>query len=176
MILMARPQPDEYAPLYAPHMQRFPESCDIFAILDQQPDELRALLLVVSDEEASIRPAPEEWSIKEVIGHVCDTDRILSYRALRCARGDTIPLAGYNPQAYVAATSFNARPLSELLDEFAFRRRADLLCFRPLTEEELLRRGTTLDHPITARALLFVMGGHVMHHLESLKTSYRVGA
>lgn len=174
--MIARPQPDEYAPLYKGYLKRIPKKADILAILNEQPEELHRLLHSVSEEQANSRPAPGEWSIKEVLGHVIDTDRILSYRALCVARGEKNHLIGYNPPAYVEATDFNARPLSDLVEEFSLRRRADILCFRASGEEELARQGMTIDYPITARALLYIMAGHVMHHIESLKTTYQVEA
>jgi uncharacterized damage-inducible protein DinB len=172
--MIARPQTDEYAPFYAGYIGRVPEGADIFAVLSSQPEELRTLLQVVSDNDASVRPAPEEWSIKEVIGHVCDTERIFSYRALRIARGDTTPIPGFDQNEYVRATDFNARSLNDLIEEFTLQRRANLLCFRQLTEDEAVRRGTASNNPVSVRALLYMMAGHVMHHIESLKTDYKV--
>ena len=173
--MIARPQTDEYAPLYQPHVKRIPKDADILDILSRQPEELQTLLQWVTDEKANVHPAPDEWSIKEVVGHVTDTEKILSYRALCVARGETNHLIGYNPPAYVQATNFNARPLSDIVEEFSLRRRADVISFKALSDEELSRRGTTIDSPITARALLFIMAGHVMHHIISLKTTYQVG-
>jgi uncharacterized damage-inducible protein DinB len=174
-MMLPRPQPDEYAPYYGRYVQQIPEGSDIFALLSSQPDELRTLLQSVSDAQANVRPAPGEWSVKEVIGHICDAERIFAYRALRIARGDTKPLAGFEQDDYVRATDFNARSLPDLIEEFTFQRRANVLCFKPLTEAETLRRGTASDSPVSVRALLYMMGGHVIHHIISLKTDYKVG-
>lgn len=172
--MIARPQPDEYAELYSPHVKRIPEGADILAILAAQPDELRSLLQHVSDEQANARPAAGEWSIKEVVGHVSDTDRIYTDRILRTVRGEKSPLMSFNPPAYVEAADFNRYRLGDLVEEFALHRAADMRLFRALTEAELMRQGTALEHVITARAILFIMAGHVMHHMESLKTTYQV--
>ena len=172
--MIVRPQADEYAPFYAGYVGRVPEGADHFAVLAQQPDDLRALLGAVTETAASARPAPAEWSIKEVIGHINDAERVFAYRAMRIARGDTTALAGFDQNDYVAATDFNARPLSELLEEFAAQRQANLLCFRPLSEAEINRRGTASNNAVSVRALLHVMAGHVLHHVESLKTDYHV--
>lgn len=169
------PQPDEYAPFYAGYVQRVPAGSDILALLNQQPDELTALLRSLPETQAALRPAPDEWSVKEVIGHIADTERIFAYRALRIARGDTTPLPGFEQDAYVRATDFNARRLSDLLEEFACQRRANVLCFQPLTEAEVARRGTASSASVSVRALLYIMAGHVLHHIESLRTDYRVG-
>jgi uncharacterized damage-inducible protein DinB len=172
--MISRPQPDEYAPFYAGYIARVPDGIDIFTLLASQPDELRQLLGRVLDEGASIRPEPTEWSIKEVLGHMCDTERIFAYRALRIARGDTTPLSGFDQNEYVETGNFNARSLSDLIEEFSLHRRANLLCFGSFSETEIRRRGTASNSPVTVRALLFMMAGHVMHHLESLKTDYQV--
>src|SRR5262249_55599691 len=132
--MIAHPQSDEYAEFYAGYVQRVPVDSDIFTLLSNQPDELHVLLQNVSDGQANARPAPSEWSIKEIIGHLCDCERIFAYRALRIARGDAQPLAGFDQNDYVAATNFNARSLADLIEEFSLQRRANLLCFKPLTE------------------------------------------
>lgn len=173
--MVIRPQPDEYAPFYTGYIDRVPEDANVFDVLDRQPGELRRLLLNTPDSEASFRPAPGEWSIKEVLGHLCDTERIFSYRALRISRGDTTPMNGFEQDEYVRATDFNARSLKDLLDEFEMRRRANILSFRPLPEEELARRGVANKAEITVRALLYAMAGHVAHHVESLQEVYGVG-
>jgi hypothetical protein len=172
--MIARPQADEYAPFYAGYVQRIPEGSDLFTLLSGQPDELRALLLSVSDTQASTRPAPGEWSIKEVVGHLCDAERVFAYRAMRIARNDPTPLPGFEQDDFVRGTDFNVRSLAGLIDEFASQRRANVLCFQPLTDAETNRRGTASGAGVSVRALLFIMAGHVMHHVESLKTDYGV--
>lgn len=173
--MIPRPQSDEYAGYFAGYVNQVPPEADIMALLRNQPDDLRALVAHLPDEQASQRPAPDEWSVKEVIGHINDTERIFSYRALRIARGDTTPLPGFEQDAYVAATHFNTRSLANLVDEFDAQRRANVLCFQPLTEAELTRRGTASNNPVSARALLYIMAGHVAHHIHSLRTDYSVG-
>ena len=172
--MIARPHPDEYAPYAATYVQRIPVGSDVLALLSRQPDDLRVLLQNVGDEQANQRPAPGEWSIKEVIGHVCDSERVFAYRALCVARGEQAPLPGFEQDDYVSATDFNARSLSDLLDEFAAQRQGNVLCFRAFREGEMVRRGTASDHPVTVRALLYIMAGHVLHHVESLQTTYQV--
>lgn len=174
--MIAYPQPDEYKSFFTGYIQRVAEGTDIIALLSSQPDELKTLLQSVGDDQANSRPAPGEWSIKEIIGHLNDTERIFAYRALRIARNDSTPLPGFEQNDYVTATNFNARSLGDLLDEFTFQRRANVLCFKPLSAEETARRGTASNNPISSRALLFVMAGHVMHHIESLKIDYKVTA
>lgn len=173
--MIPRPSSDEYAPYYAGYVSRVLDGSDVFALLSRQPDDLRGLLHALPEEKAAIRPAPGEWSVKEVIGHISDTERIFAYRALRIARGDTTPLPGFEQDAYVQSTDFNARSLTDLLDEFAFQRRANVMCFKSLTEAEIARCGTASNAAVSVRALLYIMAGHVLHHLESLQTDYRAG-
>lgn len=173
--MIPRPQSDEYGAYYAGYIQRVPEGSDLLALLSQQPDELRALVQNVSDQQAAVHPAPGEWSVKEVLGHLVDTERVFAYRAMRIARGDATPLAGFDQDDYVRATSFNARSLTDLVDEFDYLRRANILCFKALTAEERQRCGTASNNPASVRALLYIMAGHVAHHVESLRTVYQVG-
>ena len=168
------PQPDEYFSYYSVYVERIGLGSDIFALLSQQPDDLHILLQSVSDTQANAHPAPGEWSIKEVLGHICDTERISAYRTLRIARGDTTPLPGFEQDDYVRATNFNARSLSNLIEEFTLQRRSNILCFQLLTSEEVARRGSANTHIFSARAMIYVLAGHVMHHIESLKTVYKV--
>lgn len=169
------PQSDEYGAYYGGYIRRVPPDADLFALLAAQPAELRALLAAVSDTQASQPPKPGEWSIKEVIGHLNDTERVFAFRALWIARGDTTPLPGFEQDDFVRGTDFNQRALVELLDEFAAQRQSNVLCFRPLSTAELERRGTASGSPFSARALLYALGGHVLHHIESLKVDYGVG-
>jgi uncharacterized damage-inducible protein DinB len=174
-MIIPRPNPDEYGMFYAGYVARVPDGVDFFALLQAQPDELRALVQHLPDDEAGERPKPAEWSVKEVLGHLCDSERILSYRAICVARGDTTPLPSFDQDEYVRHANFNARTVAALLDEFTALRYANLHSLQTLTDAELVRRGTASNQPVSARSLLYMMAGHVMHHLESLKVDYRVG-
>jgi hypothetical protein len=170
------PKADEYNEYYARYIHSVPLDRDLFAQLADQPDDLRALLSRVSDVRASTAPKPGEWSIKEIIGHISDVERILSYRALCIARADTTALPGFEQNDYVRATDFNQASLDSLLEEFALLRKANVLCFKRLTDAELDRQGTASGLRFSVRALLFSLIGHVKHHIDSLKTDYNVGA
>jgi hypothetical protein len=168
------PQPDEYAPYYGNYIGRVPPGADLFALFATQPDELRALLRNIADADAGQPPKPGEWSIKEVVGHVNDTERIFGYRAACIARGDISPFPGFDQDDYVRGTDFNRRTLADLIEEFAHLRSGNILQFRTITDAESTRRGTASGNPFTPRALLYAMAGHVMHHVESLKVDYHV--
>lgn len=173
--MISRPEATEYNAFYDGYVQRVPQDIDIFDVLTQQPEELISLLQGINEDRANLRPAPGEWSVKEVIGHIADSERVFAYRAVRIARGDTTPLPGFDQDLFVSGTDFNGRRLDDLVSEFTLQRQANLLCLKPLTEAEIARQGTASDKPVTVRAILFIMAGHVLHHVESLKTSYKVG-
>ncbi len=166
-----RPDHSEYAPFYAGYIQAVPEG-DIFAILAGQPGVLRALLAGLAPQQADFRPGPAEWSIKEVVGHINDVERVFAYRALRISRGDPTPLPGFEQDDYVRESNFGARTLADLLDEFELLRRANLLAFGGLSREAGLRRGTVSGGSVSVRALITMMAGHVEHHLTSLRKDY----
>ena len=168
------PQPNEYAAYAAGYVARAANS-DVFKALHTQPGDLRLLLTGMTDVQSCARPAPAEWSINEVLGHITDTERIFTYRLLRIARGDVTPLPGFEQDDYILPGKFNARTLSSLLDEFTLVRQSTLSLVDTLDDEMLSRMGTTSNNPTSARALVFIIAGHVAHHIESLRTVYLGG-
>jgi uncharacterized damage-inducible protein DinB len=170
--VIPRPDPSEYSGFDPTYIDRVPHGSDVMAVLAHQPAALRGLASKLSDAQSATRRVPAQWSVKEVIGHLCDTERIFAYRVLRIARNDATPLAGFDQDAYVASTDFNSRSLADLLDEFEFQRRANNLCFGALTATELERAGVVNDHVATVRAILYAMAGHILHHFESLRVDY----
>jgi len=165
------PTPEEYAPFQDDYIQRVLEG-DIFEILARQPGELQAIVGKLSDQQALFRSAPKEWSIKEVLGHISDTERILYYRALCISRGETQPLPGFDQDQYVQGTHFDAYSLDELINEFALTRQANLISLKHFSTEAGLRRGIAFGNVISVRALIHIMAGHVYHHVASLQTVY----
>src|SRR5258708_15754326 len=117
IVIGDRPAETEYNPYYAGYIQRVPDG-DLFAFFAQQIDTLRTLLSKLSPEQANFRPAPDEWSIQEVVGHINDTERIFAYRALRISRNDKAPLAGFEQDHYVREWNFSQRTLPDLLERF----------------------------------------------------------
>jgi hypothetical protein len=118
------------------------------------------------------RYAPGKWSVKEVIGHLCDAERIFSYRALRIARGDKTPLAGFNENEYVPNGNFESRSTAGLLEEFAAIRAATLIMMRSFDEAAWARRGISGEKEISVRALAYIICGHERHHLAILRDRY----
>ena len=127
---LTTPTIEEYAPFYESYIQRAQQKGDVIAALPQQIDELKSTLGNLSDEQARFKPGPQEWSIKEVIGHLNDGERIFSYRLLRISRNDTTPLSGFEQDDYVRAAGFDNHSVSDLLQEFEYLRRANILMIK----------------------------------------------
>lgn len=171
---VAPPASDEYAPFYAGYVAAVRDE-DVHYVLAAQPAELRGMCCDLSEQEALARYAPGKWSVKEVVGHLADTERIFAYRALRVGRGDATPLAGFDENAYVPAAASDLRPMGELLDEFDAVRAATLALFRGMPDQAWERRGLANGVPVSTRALLYVVAGHARHHLEILRERYGLG-
>lgn len=170
---IGRPEADEIPPHFVGYISQVTES-DPVAVLAGQIDVTAGLLRGLSDADALQRYAPGKWSVKEVVGHLTDTERIMAYRALRIARGDETPLPGFDEKAYVPPAKFDARPLAELVADFRAVRTATLGLFKSFDGEAWRRRGTASGKPISVRALGYVIPGHERHHVEILKTRYEL--
>jgi uncharacterized damage-inducible protein DinB len=166
-----RPAADEYASYYATYVSAT-EGDDLPMLLTTQQRETAALLAGLSEAQAAFRYAPGKWTVREVIGHVSDTERIFAYRLLRIARGDQTPLPGFDENPYVAAAGFERRPLAEVAAEFASVRQATLTLLGGLDDTALARRGTASDKTISARALAWIIAGHERHHLDVIRERY----
>jgi hypothetical protein len=166
------PTPAEYAPFYADYVQRASQRDDIQAALSDQIEEILNTLDSLTESQARFKPGSEEWTIKEVIGHLNDVERVFSYRLLRISRGDQTPLPGFEQNDFVRAAGFDNRQLNDLISEFEFLRRANILAIRQMSDESLDRRGTASGATVSTRALIYMMVGHVDHHMASLHEKY----
>jgi hypothetical protein len=166
-----RPDTTEYAPYYHKYVSLVSES-DILTRLSRQLDETLALLESISESQADYRYAPDKWSIKELVGHLIDTERIFAYRALRFARNDNTPLQGFDQDDYIRGASFNDCAMSDLASEFAHVRRSSLSLFKHLSEEAWKRKGAANDSEVSVRALAYIIAGHELHHMEILRSRY----
>jgi uncharacterized damage-inducible protein DinB len=171
---IARPAADEYATYYARYIEQVPEG-NVLELLRRQADDTVALVGKLSDRDAEFRYADGKWSIKEVIGHVVDVERIFVYRALCFARGETGTLPGFEENDYVARAKFGGRTLGDLVAEFALVRAATVPFFAGLDAEELTRRGTANHNPYSVRALAYIIAGHERHHAKILAERYLPG-
>lgn len=170
-VTIARPQPGEYAPYYDRYISLV-EGEDILATLDRQRREMVLLLSGRNEEDGDFRYAPGKWSAKEVLGHICDTERIFAYRALRLARADATPMEGFEQDDYVRNGPFAQRLLSDLVEDFIAVRRATLSLFRNLDEAAWSRRGVANKNEVTVRALAYIIAGHELHHRNILEEKY----
>jgi hypothetical protein len=164
----SRPDATEYASYYGKYIALVPEN-DILTVLESQLDESLPLLRGVPETEGNTRHAPYTWSVKEVIGHLIDAERVFGYRALRFARRDATPLPGFEENDYVRNANFDAHSLRDLLTEFEMVRRSHLCLFRSLDGEAWLQRGTANNNAVTVRALAYIIAGHTQHHLAILR-------
>lgn len=169
------PAPGEYAPFYQGYVAAV-AGADVRALLAEQVPSLMAACAVLDDDGARHRYAPEKWSIKEVVGHLSDTERVFAYRALRICRGDPTPLAGFDENAYVAAAGFDRRPLSHLLEELMRVRAATLALLDGVDAGAWERRGVANGAEVSVRGLAHIIAGHAQHHRAILDARYGLGA
>ncbi len=169
--MISLPEPTEYQPYYNRYISLVPAR-DLAHTLEAQLGESLGVLKAIGEQKSLHRYAPGKWSIKEVLGHLIDAERIFTYRALRFARNDQTPLPGFDQDPYVTAANFDARPWDDLVSEFEHVRRSSILFFRALTPEEMMRSGTASQNPITVRALGYIVAGHELHHMAVLRDRY----
>ncbi len=166
------PTDEEYAPFYSDYIQRAIKKGDVIAVLPQQIEDIKSALGHLTDQQARFKFGLLEWSIKEVVGHLTDTERIFSYRLLRISRNDQTPLPGFEQNDYVREAGFDNSSLSDLIHEFEFLRRANILAIKNMRDQATLRLGSASGATVSARALIYMMVGHVEHHMASLHEKY----
>jgi len=166
-----KPALTEHAPEFSNYVALVGEG-DIIQTLERQIENSLSLLRTIPSDKANFRYAPEKWSVKELLGHLIDSERIFSYRALRFARNDQTPLPGYEQNDYVRNADFDRRNLADMAEEFATVRRATIQLFRSLNETDWMRRGKANENDISVRALAYIIAGHELHHMEVLRTRY----
>jgi uncharacterized damage-inducible protein DinB len=170
-IAIARPAADEHSEYFARYIDRVPDG-DVVSMLREQLMDTVALLRNVSPEKADHAYAPGKWTIKEVVGHLADTERVMAYRALAIARGDQTPLPSFDENAYVANANFASRMLGDLLEEFQVVRASTIHLIKHLDEKTLMRRGTASGKPVSVRALVYIIAGHERHHVALFRERY----
>lgn len=166
-----RPGTDEYAPYFGRYIDLVPDG-DLLQTLREQFVPTVQLLAPLREEQANYRYAEGKWSVKEVLGHMIDTERIFAYRVLRIARNDATPLPGFEQDDYVKYGPHARLPWSDLMEEFQVVRSASLCLLRGLDGEALARRGTSSNNPTSARALAWVIAGHERAHMGVFRERY----
>ena len=171
--MIERPEPSEYDRVYQGYVSLVPET-DILSVLEKQKDEVCERFQHLTPQRWDHRYAPDKWSVREVLGHVIDSERNFAYRALAFARGERQHLPGMDQEEWMAHASFGHTPPAELLEEFELVRKASVLLFCHLADEAWGRIGIAYERPVSVRALAWIMAGHVRHHLKVLHDRYGV--
>ena len=166
---MNQPQPNEYPQWAKNYIDQV--SGNVMEILEMQATEWPEFLHSL-EHKADYAYAPGKWTIKELAGHVIDTERILVYRLTAFARNEKAALPGFDEDEYVANAHFADRSLSSFAEEFSLLRKANLYLFRSLLDEELDHIGTASERQLSVRALLYVIPGHLIHHTRVIKERY----
>jgi hypothetical protein len=170
---IAPPRDDEYAEFHKGYIAAVAGEADGLAVLERQRAIIDRLPHLTA-EQAAFRYAEGKWSVKQVIGHIADGERVVSYRLLRIARGDRTPLAGYDENLYVANAHADDRPLGDLAGELAAVRDATLALVRSLDEAMLAERGTVNNWSLSARGLVYIIAGHFAHHVNLFRDRYKL--
>jgi hypothetical protein len=167
----SRPEKSEYAEYYETYVSQVQET-NVLLALEDQLAVLENLRAEISEEKGAHAYAPGKWTVKELLGHLIDGERIFAYRALRIARADQTPLEGYDQDPYIENADFNSASVSDLVEELLLLRRANVLFFKNLSREAWQRVGTANDDEVSVRALAYIMVGHIRHHANILKERY----
>jgi uncharacterized damage-inducible protein DinB len=165
-----KPQESEYPKFFAGYVGKIPASGPL-AVLEAQTPAFAALG-ALSDERGDYRYADGKWSVKEVLGHMADAERVFAYRLLRIARGDQTPLAGFDENAWAVTAPHGRRKLKEIADEMSAIRSASIALYHSLDATQIANQGTSNNAPVTARALTWILAGHAQHHLDILRERY----
>jgi hypothetical protein len=170
-LAFTRPEPTEYASFYAGYVAHVPEG-DILTALESQIASFRTQMDAIPESRGGHRYQPGKWSLREVVGHISDGERVFAYRALRFARADSTPLPGFEENEYMLHSPFDRCRLADLVDEWEHLRRANLHLFRNLDPAAWARVGEASDNPVSVRAIAYILVGHARHHLETIRTRY----
>ena len=168
---VARPASTEYAPFYAGYVAGVPDG-DLLTLLERQAEETAGLVGGISEQQSQHRYAPGKWTIRQVLGHIVDGERVFTYRALTFARGDAGPLPSFDENAWAAGSNAGQRTMQDLLAEYRAVRASTVALFRSFGDAEFARSGVASQNPITVRALAYIVAGHERHHLKILRERY----
>jgi DinB superfamily len=168
---MNKPDSTEYAPYFEKYISLAREE-EIVVTLGKQIEGTLSLIRGLSEAQGDHCYAPGKWSVKEVIGHLIDTERIFAYRAMRFARNDATSLPGFDENAFVANAGFGSRSLTDLAEEFEYTRKSNVYLLKNLDGDAALRRGLSNNNPLSVRAIAYIIAGHELHHVEILRTRY----
>ncbi len=168
-----KPKPGDYNPYYNGYISLIGDG-DIIEVLEEQRKTSEKFLNTFTENQGNYSYADGKWTVKEVLGHVIDTEKIMAFRALAIARGEKQSLPGFEQDEYVAESNFNNRSLEDLINEFLTARESNLILFKSFDEENLNRRGTASESEVTVLALIYIIAGHEKHHMKFLREKYRL--
>jgi hypothetical protein len=171
--MIDRPLDGEHDPYYSKYISLVTED-DVLAVLERQSADIRQLAARLTPEQENHRYAPGKWSVRQVIGHMTDAERVFGYRAFRISRADETPLSGFDENIFVERSPYAGVSAKALAEEFALVRAGNLAFFRQLDMSRWPLKGTANNSPISVRALAYIMVGHVRHHLNGLRNNYGV--
>jgi hypothetical protein len=166
-----RPGPGDVSETGMRYVAKVPDG-DILEILSHQLDEFADVWRRVGEKRANFRYAPDKWTVKDVVCHMVDAERVWVYRAMRFARGDSTPLPGWDQDTFAQGANASARRLDSLAAELAYVRRASIVFLEGLDVAAIARRGIASDAPMAVSATPYLLAGHAMHHIEIIRTRY----
>ena len=166
-----RPTKEEHAQYYGKYINLVPDG-DIIEVLIHQQNTLKGFLKTIDEEKANFRYADDKWSIKEVVGHILDGERIFAYRALRISRNDSKPLLGFEQNEYIIHSNYANILIEKIVDEFFLVRESNILMFKGFTDDMWPRMGNASGNPVSVRAIAYILAGHTEHHINVLKEKY----
>lgn len=170
-MVVHKPSPEELSDYYKTYLKYVPEE-DLLSVLKQQQEEIENFFSAIPAHKESFPYAEGKWMLKEVAGHLCDTERILCYRALRISRNDKLPIQGFEENDYALNANYRARSLKNILEEFLTVRQATILLFQNMSEKMIDRKGRANNSEVTVRGILFFIVAHARHHMGVIKERY----
>lgn len=170
-IVITKPEPNDAASYYSRYIDVVPNN-DAYSFLEEQLKTIPDYLTTITAEKENFKYAPGKWSIKELVGHINDTERVMAYRALTFARNERVQLPGFDQDTWVMNTNIDSYTLADMIEEFKIIRKSTLLLFGHMTEEALMRKGVSNKNTVSVRALAYIIAGHADHHISILQTRY----
>lgn len=168
---MARPNASEYAPYYHTYIGKVPKGT-VHDLLETTFQYFQTFISKIPESKGDYAYADGKWSIKQVLQHLVDTERVMAYRALRIARGDKTPIPGFDQDVFARSANVSSRTLADLMQEFSLIRQSSQHLFQSFQDEEMSHLGTASDNPVSVRALAYIILGHTLHHQRILEERY----